>query len=296
MTREQPRVVAVDLDYLDLGSGEEVIVDRPADGRAWDIPSEVVLEGGNLIFRYVPVRRKSGKRYLKKAKARTDGRLLTRFIELANVSDDKVLAYARRYGRLGLCEHGELQHLASDYPECIQTGRGGKFVEPVERWRENSQRARALLNAIAQFSKSGKVSDQTLIALYPQLGLSPAALRKARMAGWSFILAGTSMWLRGFRVRPMILYDRRAERFHVRLAGRPGLGGALALQLMTLTGQSRGIAICSSCARFYSPEHQPSGARESYCTKCGIKAAWRDAQRRRRKKARGRVKPGRTLD
>lgn len=179
---------------------------------------------------------------------------------------------ARQYGRLGLCLHGELQHLASDNPACIQIGRKAMFVEPVERWRENIKRVRALLNAIAQFSKSRKVSDQTLIDLNP----GPAALRKTRIAGWSFIAAWTQMWLRAFRVRAVILYDPRTKRFHARLRGRPGLGSALALQLMTLACQSKGIAICSSCARPFPPKRRPIPTRESYCPKCGIHAAWRD--------------------
>ena len=283
-------LVSRELDWLDLASGEDAIVDRPADALAWDIAPSVTLENGTLVFRYEPARRRSGKLYLKRAKARPDSRLLTRFIELADASDDKILAYARQYGRLGLCRHGELQHLASDDPDCIQTGRQAMFVEPVERWRENVKRVRALLNAIAQFSKSRRVSDRTLIALNPK----PAALRKARIAGWSFIAAWTQMWLRAFRVRPVILYDPRSKRFHARLRGRPGLGSALALQLMTLACQSKGIAICSSCARPFPPKRQPTPTRESYCPKCGIHAAWRDAQRRHRQKAQRDAKPGGT--
>jgi hypothetical protein len=272
------------LDWLDLGSGEDAILDRPTGALAWAIAPAVTLENGALTFGYPAERKKNGTVYLKRGKARPDARLLTRFIELADASEERILAYARRYGRLGLCEHGELQHLANDYPDCLQTGLGARFAERVEHWRENARGARTLLNAIAQFSKSGKVPDATLIALNPTLRSSAAALRKARLAGWSFILRWTQIWLRAFRVRPVMLYDRRAKRFHARLRGRPGLGSALALQLMTLACQSRGIAICSGCAQPFSPKRRPSPTRESYCPKCGIRAAWRDAQHRRRQR------------
>jgi len=280
------------LDWLDLGSGEDGIVDRPTGALAWAIAPAVTLENGALIFRYSAKPGKNGTNYLKRGKARPDARLLTRFIELADASDDRILAYARRYGRLGLCEHGELQHLAKDDPDCLPTGLGGMYVEQVERWRENARGARALLNAIAQFYKSGTVSDATLRALNPALRSSAAALRKAGLAGWSFILGWTRIWLRAFRVRPEILYDRRAKRFHARLRGRPGLGNALALQIMTLACQSKGIAICSSCARPFTPKRRPSPTRESYCPKCGIRGAWRDAQYRRRQRVQRRVKFG----
>lgn len=276
-----------DLDFLDLGTGEDVIVDRPTHHPVWDIAPAVVLENRTLVFRHDAVRGKGGNLRLKRATARPDGRLLAHFLELVDASDERILAYASRYGRLGLCEHGGLQHAASDFPECLQRGRNGRFVEPAERWRENAARARAVLNAIAQFSKSGKVSDQTLIMLDPRLADSAGALRKARKVGWSFIEGWVGIWLGASRMRPRIIYDRRSKRFHVRLRGRPGLPSALALQLMTLAAQSKGIAICSSCALPFQPKRRPSPTRESYCPKCGIKAAWRDAQRRRRQKARG---------
>ena len=256
-------------------------MDRPTGALAWAIAPDVTLEKGALIFRY-PAERKKNTVYPKSGKAHPDARLLTWFIELAGASDERILAYARRYGRLGLCEHGELQHLAND--DCLPTRRGAMFAEQLEHWRGKAIHARALLNAIAQFSKSGKVSDTTLSALHPTLRSSAAVLRKARLAGWSFILGWTRIWLRAFRVRPEILYDRRAKRFHVRLRGRPGLGSALALQIMTLACQSRGIAICSGCAQPFPPKRRPSLTRESYCPKCGIRAAWRDAQHRRRQR------------
>ena len=284
-------LLAGGLDYLDLGFGEDGIVDRPTGALAWAIATDVTLEKGALIFPY-PAERKKNTVYPKRGKAHPDARLLTRFIELAGASDERILAYARRYGRLGLCEHGDVRHLANDDPDCLPTRRGAMFVEQVEHWRENARRARVLLNAIAQFSKSGKVSDATLSALNPTLRGSAAALRKARLVGWCFILAWTQMWLRAFRVRPEMLYDRRAKRFHARLRGRPGLGNALALQIMTLACQSRGIAICSGCAQPFSPKRRPSPTRESYCPKCGIRAAWRDAQYRCRQRLQRRVKFG----
>jgi hypothetical protein len=290
MTPETSVLVSRDLDLLDLAFGDEAIVDRPTDGRAWDIPSTVALKDGLLIFRYASGRRKNSNlyvnnRFLLRAKAKPDGRLLSRFIELGDASDDKILTYARQYGRLGLCEHGELQHLVRDYPDCIQSGRAGKFEEPTDRWRESAQRARTLLNGIVQFSKSGSVSDQTLTAISAQLGLSATILKRARNAGRFLVLTETSIWLRGFRVRPVIFYDPRSKHFRYRLQGQPGLGGALSIQIMMLAGQSRGVAICSSCARPFSPSRRPSADRMSYCSSCGIRAAWRDAQRRRRQKA-----------
>jgi hypothetical protein len=161
---------------------------------------------------------------------------------------------------------------------------GGEFVESVEGWRQHARHARALLNAIAQFSKSGIVSDQTLIALNPQLARSAVALRQVRKAGWSSIGLWTHRWLRVFRVRPELLYDPRSKRFHIRLRGRPGLGSLLAVQLMTMAGRSKGVAICSSCAAPFEPKRQPTAARATYCPTCGIRAAWRDAQRRRRQR------------
>ena len=74
--------------YLDLGFGEDGIVDRPTGALAWAIATDVTLEKGALIFPY-PAERKKNTVYPKRGKAHPDARLLTRFIELAGASDEQ---------------------------------------------------------------------------------------------------------------------------------------------------------------------------------------------------------------
>ena len=97
---------------------------------------------------------------------------------------------------------------------------------------------------------------------------------------------GLDLWLRFFQVRPRASYDPLLRRFEIRISGSPALAGALALQIMLALAGSAGIAICASCGKTFPPSRRPNPNRKSYCKSCGIKAAWRDAQARRRQSQR----------
>ena len=156
--------------------------------------------------------------------------------------------------------------------------------EALQWWRNLASHARALLNAAAQLFK-GRVDDLTLARLNPGLFLSPPLLlRAARRDPASFVAYGMELWLRFFQVRPRAIYNRRRKRFEVRIGGSPPLAGALALQIMLALTRWSGIAVCSSCGRLFPPSRRPNPNRNTYCDACGIRAAWREAQARRRER------------
>jgi hypothetical protein len=59
------------------------------------------------------------------------------------------------------------------------------------------------------------------------------------------------------------------------------LFAALAAELLRVIPEPWGVFLCTSCGAVIIPERRPPRGRR-YCDKCGIRAAWRDAQRRRR--------------
>ena len=77
---------------------------------------------------------------------------------------------------------------------------------------------------------------------------------------------------------------RFVRRIEVKISGMPPLPGALALQIMLVLTRWSGIAICSSCGRLFSPSRRPNPNRNAYCKGCGVRAAWREAQARRRER------------
>lgn len=288
-------------DLVELGD-QEGRLDLPVALPTWPAASEVELDGEWLLFRY-PIRTSSrGRRTLQFRNAKPAPNLLTEFVTLDEAPAERILAYARRFGRLGFCEHGDPSHRLGPEgcPANVVTTdpRSPAVREALQWWRNLAGHARALLNAGAQLFK-GRVDDPTLARLNPALCFSRPQLRVARRDPASFVAYGMELWLRYFKVRPHMLYNRRRKRFEVRLSGSPALAGALALQMMLVLTRSAGIASCSGCGRLFSPSRRPNPNRNAFCTARGIRAAWREAQVHRRAKMstnRSRCSPSRTMD
>jgi hypothetical protein len=154
--------------------------------------------------------------------------------------------------------------------------------EAVQWWRNLAGNAHALLNVSAQLLK-GKIEPPTLVRLAPKLNLmSPAQFRIAQRTPGVFPAYALDLWLRFSKVRPRPTYNPRRNRFEIRITGSPALLGALALQIMLAMTRSAGIAVCSGCGKLFPPSRRPNPNRNAYCKGCGIKAAWREAQTRRR--------------
>jgi len=272
-------------DWVDLGGDRGV--DHPSATPTWSAPPEVELDGQWLLFRY-PVRTlRHGRRALQVRRVRAGARLLTEFVTLDEAPAERILAYARRHGPLGFCQHGHPSHRAGPdgcAPAIATTGAGQPAVrEALQWWRNLAGHARALLNAAAQLFK-GRVDDQTLARLNPELLFSAPRIRTARRNPASFVAFGMELWLRYFQVRPRAIYNRRRKRFEVRIGGSSALAGALALQIMLALTRWSGIAVCSSCGKLFAPSRRPNPNRNAYCDACGINAAWREAQARRRQR------------
>ena len=273
-------------DWVVLGDNEGR-VDRPSAVPAWSAPPEVELDRQWLLFRY-PVRMlRHGKRALQFRRVKASAGLLTEFIALDEAPAQRVLAYARRHGPLGFCRHGDPSHRLRPQgcaAEIVITGGGQSAVrEALQWWRNLAGRARALLNAAAQLFK-GRVDDLTLARLNPEVLFSARRLRTARRDPAPFVAYGMELWLRLFQVRPRAIYNRRRKRFEVEIGGLPALPGALALQIMLTLTRSVGFAVCSSCGKLFPPSRRPNPNRNTYCQACGIRAAWREAQTRRRER------------
>jgi hypothetical protein len=226
-----------------------------------------------------------GRRGLQYRKIAADAELLTEFVCLDEAPAKRILGFARRYGRFGFCRHGDPTHKIriEGCAAAVYTTAAGRTAvrESLQWWRRLAGHARALLNAAVQLFK-GRVDDLTLAQLNPQLCFSASHLRAARRHPASFVAYGMELWLRFFQVRPRVSYNPRPKRFEIRIGGAPRLPGALALQIMLTITRSAGIAICSSCAKPFPPSRRPNLNRNAYCKECGVRAAWREAQARRR--------------
>ncbi len=273
-------------DFVSLGDNEGR-VDRRSAVPAWSAPPEVELEGEWLLFRRPLLTLRHGRRALERRRVSAGSSLLTEFVQLDEAPAERILAYARRHGPFGFCQHGDPSHrlIPGGCSPAVSAGHAAHAAlrEALQWWRNLAGHARGLLNAAAQLSK-GRVDDMTLARLNPELLFSAPRLRAARRDPASFVAYGVELWLRFFQVRPRVTYNPRRKRFEVRISGSSALAGALALQIMLALTRSVGVAVCSSCGKPFPPSRRPNPSRNTYCQACGIRAAWREAQARRRER------------
>jgi Zn finger protein HypA/HybF involved in hydrogenase expression len=215
--------------------------------------------------------------------------ILFEFSGLADADDTGILEYARKFGVLGLCEHGKPRGHFVHTPIkdlCTPIGWPFKCREPIERWRFYASGFGALLRLSVALhnGQSGDAQDWKHALKLPRIAEHPAAGPWAQIAGVINLLmtwAGIApYWVVGGKMSGVELRT---------VVPACALFGTLTAELLFTITRSRGLLICSDCGRFYLPQHPPPTGSRKFCPKCGNKAARRYASKdyRRREKARG---------
>src|SRR6266487_2634569 len=70
-------------------------LERPIDARILDVPGMVSLSDGLLEWRWIPGQKREQVR----------PGILEGFLKLADAADSSILAFAKKWGPLGICEH-----------------------------------------------------------------------------------------------------------------------------------------------------------------------------------------------
>lgn len=246
--------------------------------------------------------------------------LLRGFAALADAHRGRVLTYAKQWGVLGLCEHGmpachrgPVEHSDGCYPLGWDGG-GGR--EPLKAWRFYAQRAAICLRVASRLRRGGRLTRDELKKPSLEVLKESAASRVRQGAGltgdevkvltfgmvedspeleaaesWDALSMWASSWMRWGGVRPQLLSARSGEPPRLVLAPewtplKPHLPlfGALGIQLAFALASERGWACCSACGAFYDPRRSPAAGRSNFCPDCGVRAAWRTAASRYRRK------------
>lgn len=221
-------------------------------------------------------------------KTRTKGVLL-QFCGLEGTRPPRILAFARRWGLLGLCEH-ELpwSHNPPPFPAPPRTGLRAAALsaikaghpdaargilenasdaalssycwpmeaEPIEVWQKFAREARALLEiggTLSDGARGGKPADPELWATVYERSrrMAPWWKRESAPAGERAILARViDEWMRVGDVRPRPLWA--GSRLDVRLEGT-GLFGAIARELALTLASIEALGVCEGCGAFYAP-------------------------------------------
>jgi len=142
-----------------------VYPDQPMASGLLFVPQEIELDGEFLTWSWVAPWAWSEDGPKVRYRHPKPG-MLADFLRLEDARDDKILAYARRWGVLGICDHG-LPCSHNQYPTGILEGvkpclpilatplSPGEYRvrEPLVIWREWSRKAQALINISVQLNQ-----------------------------------------------------------------------------------------------------------------------------------------------
>jgi hypothetical protein len=276
------------------------------------VPPSVTLEGDRVVWR---LRRVRGVERAMRTLSRADAArgqwnarrvvpgadMLRRFVGLADAPPTKVVAFARTWGPLGICEHGLPSSHSIDCEPVGWNGRGG--WEPVEIWRRYARRARALL-LVSDRLRTGSPGD--IEELRPLArDLAAVLLAAGRFGGgtrtrvcppdwWTLVNSVVNRWLVEGDVRPRLLMSGNDAR--PRLALTPtwrfpvpefSLFGVLGMQLAFAASGEKGLAFCSACGGGFEPGRQLRAGERHYCDECrasGAPQRWATAAHRARRR------------
>ncbi len=288
-SREEERLNWELAGLVDTESGR---LERPLADDEWRVPGTVELDGDRLVWEW------GDPAHVRFSRSGND--LLEDFVRLADTPSDAIRDYARKWGVLRICAHGEpMSHNpgGSDSPACLplgwHPGSGGGW-EPLEPWRRYAGRAQAILRAAAALHVDGKVDPGDWVRCFPEdLPLEDPfyAVPKESRLGLAI-----NFWLG--TAKPSGLHadwPRDGAPSIVLGLGRAPLFAAIGLQLLFSATRSGGLAVCSNCGTPYFPTRRPRKDQRSYCPGCRKRAGARDAQRDRRQRLRSGTDADRNL-
>jgi hypothetical protein len=232
---------------------------RNADGdyngsvsTSWALPDDVRLLDDYLLFD-----REGGRGPVRYATASMTRSLLPEFVRLRNGSTDQIVAFAAKYGALGLCGHGLPKYHTNNREPSERSLDACMF--PSAGYEADAE---SIFDWIRYASRAAELLELSLRPLETLSFLEQGAL-------WS-----VDGWLRLAFIQPSL--TRRNGHFAVEL-GNGTLFGAIVVQLMyVIAGGGTGLACCAGCRTWFSPKRQPATAKRSFCES---KTCKKEAQR-----------------
>lgn len=255
-------------------------LDLPVASGRLSVPTEIGIEKDRLVWTIRPP--------VREVAAPDD--LLTAFLHLGRPasSDRDILAFAKRCGPLGFCEHDlPCTHNWSPAQQgdkaclpCHETRETVQFFwEPVATWRRIAARLSALLNIVAwlRAGKPSREEDWRVLLSFP-LEQDPPPWKRPTTQQLQLI----SEWLNGALRLGLVgpqLETSPAGRYDLRLvsSGWPGLFGEVAIRAMLAVSGVEALPICFECHRAFMPKKRPARNRRAFCPDCGAKARARAA-------------------
>jgi hypothetical protein len=267
--------------------------DRPMKVGAIWAPPVARVEGEFLIYRL-------GDR----AKRNASQGLLRGLLD-AKSSPEAIIRFCKRWGVLGLCEHG----IPASHGSCvsrrafhtemvsgvsgIKASYGRESIASVRRFAGALE---SLLRIGAEMSQGrrGAASEwanaeETICGPdFPMWDPSPSTVNDLDISR-NFLQMLVRRLIEICRIVPRFFWNRDTKSWQIDLDSQGSgnnLPALLTIELIVTIADKDGFAICSSCHRAYIPARRPDPTRRNYCPQCGLAAAQRDAAREYRRRLR----------
>jgi hypothetical protein len=194
--------------------------------------------------------------------AAPDSRILSDFLRLADANASRIESFAKRWGPLGLCAHGE-PSVHSQPPCPIPTKRGSQTRwEALAAWRGLSARARAIL-VLAQRLRSNQrpAIGEWRAAIPGQLQASETIGSR----GEATFASELNQWLRDADLTPQLQFVRLSQPL-IRFA-TPTAFGAVALHVVLAALGAREMETCGACELPFLTERRRASSRRRWCAR-----------------------------
>src|SRR5947209_4956390 len=258
--------------------------------RQYAVPEDIKLSGDMLVWRVREVFLHDEISNALLRKKPSDPELLVRFTKLADAPPAEILKFARKWGVLGICKH--LLPYTHNPPPLFRgekrfwctpmRNEDREFWEPIDAWHVYSRQMQSMLRIAANLhqDRPGELNDWNIL-----YDLGPAGNGCGQglylIDDRHMLAVLVNFWIKVGNVRPTFSWsgDTTFVSFDTHLFG------ALVGQLLTFVSRTKGLGVCSGCGDTFIPvRRRPKADQRNYCVKCGRKAAWRDAQRDRRRR------------
>lgn len=223
--------------------------------------------------------------------------ILRKFIRLANGSNEKILAFAREYGPLGLCRCGvSFGHRDRDGNRCYRTypARKKPKVHPpyltresIDGWRRYIKWAKGILTVARKLHRDEKANDMDWAWVmdlgsnctnYPHIISLASNLENAPLSANTLIdqkqrlSKVVNYLLDECEVGPSITWCKQNIKVAFGLRTPFGFGNrlldAIVVQLFGAVLRVEGLANCSVCGIPYRPTRSPREGENHYCEDC----------------------------
>ncbi len=260
-----------------LAVPDSALMDSPFPSAEWQAVFPVELKARHLAVPYTPrvSAWSSGSDFPSRRMLPGPG-MLDDFLGLVDASAADLLAYAQRWGLLGLCPHGH--GYCHSLEDCWPAP-----DEALDHWRAWVEHARRILDVAARLHRG----DETIEA---SLGRVPAFISGDPATSRPLVTQPARVWrvVTSWAVQAFIEEggghlvltwpDEGEPRWELQ---SPTLLGYLGIQIAERVNRGRGMAICQNCGRLYSPSRRPQPGRQTWCLEPPCKrAAGRAAERR----------------